>query len=271
MSYLFIFACMSVLQKEVYESIRSRLLNGHWNAGDRLREETLAAELKVKRHPVREALFKLSSEGLLERETGLGCRVGRADAKTVEHLWELRESLEGMAARLAARRMEEMQLIRLEHEHELMQRFPLRGPAEVFVESENRFHLLLLEGSGNPTLREIWNQHLVRAIVAQVALIPQHVNIARVYRETFRDHARIVAALKARDPDRAEQAARAHIASARERILRILVAESRSASDPISPASTGQPKRAARGRPRRTPMPVDGQITTSTVLGVLRV
>lgn len=199
---------MSSLQQEVYETIRGRLLSGQWRPGQKLGEQKLAAELGVNRNPVREALLKLTGEGLLERHAGLGCRVARMDIDILRGLWQLRESLEGMGARLAAERIAPVQLMRLEHEHALMQQLTHEGQEQALVDSDNRFHHMILEFSGNRILLEVWHNYLQRIIVAQTVLFPAYRHLDAVHRETFSGHAEIVKALATRKPDQAEQVMR---------------------------------------------------------------
>src|SRR3954467_4823515 len=113
---------MVTVQQEVYETIRGRLLSGGYRSGQKLEQKKVASELGVNRNPVREALLKLSGEGLLEREAGVGCRVAKHGIDLLCDAWQLRESVEGMGARIAASTMTGAELLRLQHEHELMQR-----------------------------------------------------------------------------------------------------------------------------------------------------
>jgi DNA-binding GntR family transcriptional regulator len=220
---------MSTLQQEVYETIRHRLLSGGYRSGQKLVEKKLASELGVNRNPVREALLKLTGEGLLERQAGVGCRVAKQGIDLLCDAWQLRESVEGMAARIAATRMTEAGLLRLQHEHELMQR--LTGPSmdEALAASDDRFHRQIVESSGNQALHEVWQQYLTRIIATQVALIPQY-RAASVYSEMFEQHQAILDALIARDPDTAERAIRVHIASGREQLMRAMSVHSKTDS-----------------------------------------
>src|ERR1700733_7134265 len=85
----------------VYRALRHGILHGDLAAGERLRSDALAGELKVSRTPVREALRKLEAGGLVER-SGSGLIVREFSEKDLTELFYVREALEGMAARLAA-------------------------------------------------------------------------------------------------------------------------------------------------------------------------
>jgi DNA-binding GntR family transcriptional regulator len=213
---------MSTVQQEVYETIRGQLLSGRFRPGQKLGEEKLAAELGVNRNPVREALLKLAGEGFVERHAGLGCRVAKIDVELLSEAWQLRESVEGMAARLAARRMQPVEMMRLEHEFSLMKRFASPKEFSSFAECDNTFHRMLVEFSGNRALREVWRQYLVRIVTAQAALWPAaYVPRTQEMRVTILEHATIVKALQSRNGATAERAVRRHL-SRGLRDLRIL-------------------------------------------------
>ena len=86
----------------VYESVRSRILDGSLERGARLRQEALAAELGVSRTPLREALRRLASEGLVELEPNRGARIPDLSHADMVTAYEARLALEPGAARLAA-------------------------------------------------------------------------------------------------------------------------------------------------------------------------
>ena len=88
------------IREEVYESLRSAILAGRLDPGERLAEEHLAEELEVSRTPVREALHKLESEGLIRPLETRGFIVSRESKEEVEELFELRSVLEGYALRI---------------------------------------------------------------------------------------------------------------------------------------------------------------------------
>ena len=86
----------------VYESVRSRILDGSLERGARLRQEALAAELGVSRTPLREALRRLASEGLVELEPNRGARIPDLSRADMLSAYEARLAIEPGAARLAA-------------------------------------------------------------------------------------------------------------------------------------------------------------------------
>jgi len=91
------------VQQQILKSIRS----GQYRPGDRIRETEVAKALGVSRTPVREALRRLESDGLLSFESWRGVVVSRLDRQQVSELYAMREVLEGAAARMAARHIDD--------------------------------------------------------------------------------------------------------------------------------------------------------------------
>lgn len=94
----------------VYERLRSGIVEGRYAPGARLIEQVIAAELGVSRTPVREALRRLESDGLVVSERNRGVMVRQVTAAEVDDLYELRGRLESYAAELAAERRTAEQL-----------------------------------------------------------------------------------------------------------------------------------------------------------------
>src|SRR5581483_2969681 len=92
------------LVDEVVEVLRERILSGHYPPGSPLRQEQLAAEFRISRTPLREALRMLESEGLVSVAPGRGARVIAGDRQRLLAAYELREVIDGLGARLAAAR-----------------------------------------------------------------------------------------------------------------------------------------------------------------------
>ena len=101
------------LVDEATQTLRDAILNGRFKAGARLRQTDLAAQLAISRTPIREALGRLQQEGLIELLPGGGVRVVLLDLTEAVELYDLREVLDGLAARLAAHRADEGALGRI--------------------------------------------------------------------------------------------------------------------------------------------------------------
>src|SRR5438874_11414386 len=92
------------LRDKVVDELRRRIIDGVYEPGDRLTEERLADDFGVSRNPVREAIRVLEAEGFLRAQPRRGDVVAQMSVQDVEDLFDVRMSLEELAARLAAQR-----------------------------------------------------------------------------------------------------------------------------------------------------------------------
>ena len=98
------------LVDEAARALRDAILNGELSSGTRLRQVQLATQLGISRTPLREALMKLEQEGLIELLPRGGLRVALLNLDEAVELYDVREVLDGLAARLAAQRITEQGL-----------------------------------------------------------------------------------------------------------------------------------------------------------------
>lgn len=104
----------------VRQQLRSQILDGRLSAGHPLRQEEIAAQLGVSQTPVREALWRLESEGLVEYHSHRGATVTDLPENAIEELYLLRAEVEGLASRLAADRVDDAALAGLRQQHQAM-------------------------------------------------------------------------------------------------------------------------------------------------------
>src|SRR6266566_2744275 len=90
------------LTQIVYQTLRDAIISKRLPPGERVSEASLARQLRVSKTPVREALLRLQAIGLVEADGGRGGRIVRPSADLIRHTYEVRGSLESLAARLAA-------------------------------------------------------------------------------------------------------------------------------------------------------------------------
>ena len=195
------------LVDEVFQVLRERIYTGRYAPGESLPQVKIAAELDISRTPLREAFRMLEREGLVTvGSNGTVCVIS-GDLQTLLDAYELREVIDGVAARLAAQRASRRVAERLEP---LLadQRAALRPwTPERYTGANVRFHAAIFELADNPFVSG--QLPLVR-ITAQVftpnALLLQE----RVY-TAITEHVAISEAITQGDPARAEMLARNHI------------------------------------------------------------
>lgn len=198
--------------------LRQAILNGRLAAGARLRQTELADQLGISRTPIREALVRLQQEGLLELLPRAGVRVVSLDPEEAVDLYDVREALDGLAARLAAGRRDTAALARLESALARMGRCVERNDPGHWFRSHVVFHEEIVRAAGN--------RHLARlATVVRLSIRQFHPLLLKTERrlgDAYREHRRIFEAIAARDPESAERAARLHIANAKEIALKAM-------------------------------------------------
>lgn len=201
--------------EQAYQHIRQAIQEHRLKPGDRLREAELAEAVGVSRTPLREALARLESDGLIANDPARGLVVTRLDYNMVSELYYMREVLEGTAARLAAQHASDVELTILDEICEQYRRSIGDGAA---LELRNRqFHEALYRCAHNRYLvRTLQGLHDALALLGESTLHDK----SRA-ENTQAEHEAIIRAIKERNPEAAEQATRAHIRNAQfERVKR---------------------------------------------------
>lgn len=140
------------LRDSTYAELRRRIVTLAYQPGERLVERDLAAELQVSRIPLREALQQLQSDGLVVLVPRQGAIVAPFTADDVRDLFDVRESLEVLAVRLAATRAAEPGLARLREQMALAEAAIARGDDPETAAANSGFHRVLVDMAANPLL-----------------------------------------------------------------------------------------------------------------------
>jgi DNA-binding GntR family transcriptional regulator len=144
-------------REEVVMALRRAILNGEWQAGDRLREVALADRLGVSRPTVREAMRQLIQEGLLIQEPYRGTRVANPQPNILLEIADVRGALETLAARRAAEHGEATLRRSLEAALAELDRAAQSGDHMLMHEAHMHFHGLIFQASRSELLAQIWN------------------------------------------------------------------------------------------------------------------
>ncbi|MCF7936655.1 MAG: GntR family transcriptional regulator [Synergistales bacterium] len=180
----------------VYQELRQRIITKQLKPGQRLPELNLAVEMGVSRTPVREALRKLSSEGLVDLVPHSGARLAMPSRAEMEDAYRVRAELEAFAARLAVANTMKRHLRRLE---ELLfsekQAFRERD-LEHYLQINEAFHCTIAEASGNRVLGSYIKNVLARTNVYVVFYDPFY---ELEHNPSVEEHSAIIEALRARD------------------------------------------------------------------------
>lgn len=214
--------------KSSYEKMKELVLHGHIERGFRLTEAYLAEKLNISRIPVREAIQQLSHEGFIERTGKNGYQIKEYNEQDIIDLYNYREALDGMLARLFTQRVDESQLYYLEMNVEAMEQHLKNFNQETFSNIDLDFHRIIARGARN---KHMEHQHeIILEKVLYVADRIYQIDEAKktdllnekTYENTFKQHIAIFNAIKERDPDKAEMAARDSVNQGLKKALQVL-------------------------------------------------
>ncbi|GAA4867253.1 GntR family transcriptional regulator [Saccharopolyspora cebuensis] len=200
------------LGEQVRRALRARIAEGRLHPGDRLFEQDLAAEFGISRVPVREAIRRLQGDGLVEvRDRRRGVFVRGLDRRQAEELFDVREALEVLAARLAAERGSEAGVARTAALTASARRSLEAGDLAAMAEANAAFHDELVALSGHELLANV--------------LEPLHGRLAYLFRLNLEpervctEHEQLHAAIAAGDAERAAALACRHVRSSRRMVF----------------------------------------------------
>lgn len=195
------------------EQLRDAISKGELAGGQRLVEADLTETYQVSRGPVREAMRRLAAEGLVELHHHRGARVRHLSRTEVYALFEVREMLEGLSARLAAAHIGAGDDRRILTDlGEAMNQAVADGDVSRYILLNSSFHNLLVRMSENPHLPQMLDHLHTQAMRFQFRQLvdPESTEASN------REHQRIIRAILDKDPDYAERAMRLHIQRSRD-------------------------------------------------------
>jgi DNA-binding GntR family transcriptional regulator len=205
---------------EIAQAIEDRIVKGIYPPGDRLDESGLAEEFGVSRTPVREAILALVAKEFLEQRTRKGVFVTELSLEDLFEAYEVAAELEGLAARLAARRLGPDERLDLERLHLDMGSALESGDRQRYLDLDERFHQLIVSAARN----EVLSKHIAicRARIAPV----RRSSIAAIRRidDAYAEHGALIDAVLSGDSESADRVMHAHV-SLRGEQARDLVAE----------------------------------------------
>ncbi len=193
----------------VAEVLREAITSGHLKANDPLPQQEIAAQLEVSHIPVREALRQLQSEGLVTFRPNYGATVTAHTPEEIREIYDIRAILETAAVRRAATRLSEAAL---EEAAKLLKQTERDADDAAWGSHDVEFHRLIYGLDDHPRLRELIDGLLRR--VDRYWLV--HGLMLKHRREFEAEHRRLLAAMRARDGERAAKLLERHLTGAAE-------------------------------------------------------
>jgi DNA-binding GntR family transcriptional regulator len=203
------------LREVVCETLREAIRTGVLQPGERLMEIKLAEELGVSRTPVREAIRKLELEGYVIMMPRRGTYVANLSIRDINEVFEIRTSLDSLASGLAAERITDEELERLERLLVMIGEYIEAGNMEKIVETDTEFHDILYQASRNSRLIGIimnLREQLTRFRAMSMAYPGR-------LKETLEEHSRIVEAIAQGNAKLAQKASELHMEKSEKTLL----------------------------------------------------
>ncbi len=209
------------LTDRLFEALQQAIVEGEIPQGSKISEPELARRYGVSRGSLREAIARLEACKLVERKHNFGARVVELSAEQLIEIFQLREALEGMAARLAAQAMTDAEIDALgalleQHGQQIEQE---QGQAYFQKQGDLDFHFRIVQGSKNRQLITLLCEdlyHLLRMYRVQFGMRSKR------SRQAFEEHQYLLSAIRARDPEMAELVMRQHVRSSRRNLEQAL-------------------------------------------------
>ena len=208
---------VTTIADQVFAEIRKAIVEGEIPQGSKISEPELARRFGISRGPLREAMGRLESSNLVQRRANVGARVITLSYEQLLEIFHVREALEGMAARLAARHMSDdeiagLRALLMEHRQQVEQ-----DDAQAYLQREGDldFHYRIVEGCRNSRLQGLLCNdlyHLVRMYRCQFRMASLRA------RRALDEHSHIADAIEGRDGELAEILMRRHIRASRKNV-----------------------------------------------------
>jgi DNA-binding GntR family transcriptional regulator len=208
------------LAESLRQKLEGAIAAGHLAPGSRLDEQEIAQRFGVSRTPVREAFRLMAANNLVELRGRQGATVRTVKAQALIEMFQVMAELEGLCARLAARRVSQAWGDEISKIHQRLVAASKSGDIDEFYDINQEFHEAIYEASRNAFLadqtRRLRNQ--VAAYRRRVTHMPNRIA------DTIREHEAIMQAILAHDPERAHSAMRNHVNLLGDNLLDFLAA-----------------------------------------------
>jgi DNA-binding GntR family transcriptional regulator len=199
-----------------YTSLKEAIVRGDLHPGQRLVESTLSAQMMISRIPVREAIKKLEQDDLVEKREKGGFIVKNPSREEIEETFGIRAVLEGYAAALAARHLDQAILKRLEETLEGYRDALDHGDIATMTQLNNKLDDIIFTASANKRLRVLIGNF--RDFISRYRkVLLTRLDYAAM---SLADHEKIVNAMKDGEPEKVEQLMRRHLIRGKEILIR---------------------------------------------------
>jgi DNA-binding GntR family transcriptional regulator len=210
----------SPLRLQALNGLRQAIIDGELVPGQRLREAELSEITGVSRSVIREALCQLESERLIVAVPNKGAVVGTLSAAEAADVYRIRGLLEGFAARLFVEHASDGLVARLVGAGDAIIAAYATGSVKTILKAKNRFYEILYTGSGSDVLQSLYGTLNARMSLWRAHGLSDHGEGGDKAARSVRDIQSIVAAIRRRDADAAEERVRERVRTSAQNALR---------------------------------------------------
>ncbi|MFS0788875.1 GntR family transcriptional regulator [Shouchella sp. 1P09AA] len=203
------------LREIAVEKIKEAIVSGYFLPGDHLKERELSQLMGISTTPIKEAFRILGNEGFVQTIARKGTYVSEYANTSIEEILLLRASIEGLCCRLAAMKMTDAEMERMEEQVQTMQKLKDSHQTEALIQQNTMFHEMIVKHAENGMIKNMLNN--VRAF--DQAFRKRALSYEKEVSEGYVEHAAIFQAIKQRDGALAEQLMKDHILRTTEFIL----------------------------------------------------
>ena len=209
------------IRKKVYYYIREKILTGAIAPNERLVETKIAKEIGISRTPIREALHNLETEKLVKSIPRVGYVVERMSADDLQQICELREVIEGLAARRALEKARKRLVRDLAKNVARQEQEVSKGDLDAYIELDTQFHEIIAESSGSDRIFELvrtLRRHMLRYGLKVI-------DYGDTTLRSMEGHKRILKAIEEADADELTKAVSDHLRTAERDIVEYVFGE----------------------------------------------
>jgi len=205
----------SSLAEEVTEILRTRIITGEYEMGEKLIENKIANELKVSRTPVRDAFKQLTKEGLISYVPNKGCFARGFTQKDMADVYAVRKAVEELAITWAIENADQASIDALKEQLDLMNFYTQHGFYDKLLQANEDFHNMIYQMTSSRFIVQVLKAYQDYVHLARKTTLSREENLPEIYEE----HARIFEAIRDRDVERAKAEAASHLDGSARRAM----------------------------------------------------
>jgi DNA-binding GntR family transcriptional regulator len=225
---------VSNINEKIYNFLKNRIVNLTYPPGQKLNVRQLMEQLGVSQTPIKDALFRLAGEGLVDISSRRGSYVKEVNERDLAEIYDLRVIIETGAAEIIAAHITDEQLDELEQRYTETLQKNADSDYRVFIERAKEFHSAIIRFTDNNRLFDLYEQ-----LNAHMQIVRFRFREREIERRpwTNQEHKRILKAFKERNPAKAKEAIRYHLETTKTALLR---KTSQNTDDSISASTESQ-------------------------------